>query len=230
MADGSSWDSVLQSGIGFAIVLLPIFIGYILNERSKVRAFEREKRYDKKRQTYEIALSSLRRMWDAASAGEMLLTLGHEQIEQRYGKEAAEGIKAFARLAAGIFIFSRFGDEYPDALFQIPPEDTDPEALQKITQEFAQRATLLSMRTSQKANVDLENALASMRLSGVPKTILTHTRMLSDYQECKANHPDGLEGWFEGRVQALESMMERDLRDTITKPKQGQFRFGHMKM
>ncbi|MGQ0797415.1 MAG: hypothetical protein ACT4OI_06095 [Methanobacteriota archaeon] len=54
-----SADDVLSGALALAVVLVPLFIGHLLNQRATRESFAREKSYERVRESYQQTLKSL---------------------------------------------------------------------------------------------------------------------------------------------------------------------------
>ncbi len=165
MAD-LTWDSVVSTALSIALVLVPIYLAYLLNERSKQKEFERKERYDRKLRAYEGALSGIRRIWDAASIGGLLRAKGQmapaiaavlatkkPEDDQAARDRAAQAIEtAFLAVTGTIFAFSKFADELPQELAE---HVDDQAAAEKLLERLTNQTTLLTMRVTLRAEEDI---------------------------------------------------------------------------
>ena len=220
-----SWDAVLQTSFSIALVLVPVFAVYLLNERANRRAFEREKKYDRKREAYEKALSAVRRIWDAAlmlrifrtgvsdsqEAGEQIELLQNVEPDKR--KEFVEAIDSVAKLVGGSLVISKFTDE------ELPPEfvgeGVDQSNMKDVLQRLTGRASAILLRVMNRAEDELTAALSTLTLADAPTGILGDLKHLEHPHSVENESGKAPTQWLDSQLKKIESAMKTDLQATI---------------
>jgi hypothetical protein len=174
----------------------PILLGillYWLNEKSKMRQFEREKKYDRLWAAYSNVISSIRtaiRVREAVLMSDPKIKIEYAesllaslpQFPQKYElltPEQANHIELLMCMTASATLADDAEIEYISETVG-PSKLTDQtkykEAKQKLRTTMAQSA----VRRTRKAKEQLDESLSSLRLLGIPKDLMKDIRALSE--------------------------------------------------
>ncbi len=222
-----SWDAVFQTSFSIALVLVPVFVAYLLNEWAKRRGFEREKKYDRKREAYEKALAALRRIWDATLMLKIIRPAVSDQesriqqpllanVDPEKRKEFLEAIDDVSKLIGGSLAISRFTDD------ELPPEldeagGLDEAHFKDVLQRLTGRASNILLRVLNRADDELVAALSTLTLAGAPTPVLSELKRLRHPDDLKKESGDSPTEWIEEQLTKLETSMKGDLQATIGK-------------
>ena len=213
MPDSVPLEAILQFAAAIFLALLPIAGAYIVNERSKQRAFERERKYDRKREHYETALTALRRakdvreLWDVQAIDESALSTFPQDLRQKM----LLFLPILKRLSA-FLLEARFAESR--------------EELRKKRDLFAAPATVDESPTADtfvtfvhvylNAMEDLERSVSGLKLLGAPDVITAAMGSIMYRVADSAAQPGkGNWDWFDDAVADLEETIRQDLQATI---------------
>src|SRR3989442_1080956 len=122
-----NWDAAFQTSFAVALVLLPVLATYLGTQWVNRRAFEREKKFDRKRESYETAISAVRRIWDASHDWRMLAEpLGQvsaEHLERWYGPltpEREKDIRDTMTFVAKFLALEMVSVKFEEEILMIP--------------------------------------------------------------------------------------------------------------
>ncbi len=186
-----------------ATVTVPLIVAvivYALNEGAKRRDFEREKKYDQKRERYAETLSSVRRIHEIRVATEAVRAF--DDVINKAGPEtkgALEDVRDIIAWSTALYV-----REMVDArISSLIPEGKNPKGLEESV------VAIIQMER------DFEKALSMLTLLNAPAPILFQLRTLFDESMSMADFSDEKEERFERDLKKLEDSMKDDLQRTI---------------
>lgn len=213
MADALTWDSVLASSLSVGIGLLPIFIAYLLNERSKRRDFARKERHDRKFAAYTAVLAAIRRRWDASMAAEMFTSDAKlKEVMKDFKPEQFEAASAFLKTLATLYLATRYPGRMPSEFERAALDDGDSK---KGLDRFTNQGALNAMRIAGRAEENLQTALDTLQLSGAPLVIQMRLKSLADCHARMVEHEKDKLEWYEKELADVQALMKADLDATI---------------
>lgn len=184
-------------------VWVPVFgaiLAYALNERAKRREFEREKKYDLKRETYAEILSSIRSVHEVMTSALVIREIDKDFPNARPEEKGklAEIKDLVAESTA--FYLRHLADT---SISSIVPEESNPKG---FTREI-----VFIMR----AERDFGNAISMLTLMNASSSILEKAESLFNEAMVKTELIEEKEDGFEHELESLRNMMRNDLQRTI---------------
>jgi len=182
------------------VPLLGAVIVYALNERAKRRDFEREKKYDQKRERYAEALSSVRRIHEirlgTAAIGALEDVIKKAEPETKGALVDLREMVAWATASAvRMMVDARISS--------LVPEGKNPKGFEESVVAVIQLER------------DFEKALSMLTLLNAPAAILVQLRTLFDESMSMGHFSDEKEERYEQALKKLEDSMKDDLQMTI---------------
>jgi hypothetical protein len=214
------WESAVQIGslaVSIAVALMPLYVAYLLSERSKRREFERDKAYDRKQRAYESALGAARKLRRSRESLWVLTAKDDLQsdLSKLVGVDTAKDlIKTLVFLMVAYSLVSTGEVRKAEDVFRSLRDKTDAGEASKAIQDLPISIFLSWLHESLRAGRELEEAISALRLANAPATLLTKLEDLGD--ELRAIPPAGLtEEDIDSRLEEIEAAMSADLLATI---------------
>ena len=185
-------------------VTAPIVVAalvYILNERAKRREFEREKKYDQKRERYAELLSSIRSIHDVNVGFAVLAEVG--KVAQRAEPEKkGELIELQEIISSATTLFIK--ELVSARISSLIPNGTSPKGYEE---------SVVAMIQLER---DYERAFTMLTLLNAPQQILTQARTLHEGSSPIDSFSLDRTDQFEQDLRRLEMLMREDLQKTLS--------------
>jgi hypothetical protein len=197
-------------------VAVPILLGiglYMLNEKSKRAEFEREKKYGRKLEAFQTALSSLHMMQTTMTSQGWIFHPEKTFEEIFDGISIAEsGIDLKTLRMIGAFIASTEMDDNFDFMSTAGELLKELDVASESNTAFKTQLLTLIIRNRRAANRDFEKALSTLRLLDVD------VKLLFAMDKLMRNLLLRREKDIELKIKEIEEWMLTDLQNTIKKP------------
>jgi hypothetical protein len=221
----TDYSFLLPAILAAVVTLIAVVLTYIL----QLRAAERQRSFDRKRQAYEKALNSLRRLKSLAGTGIAFLRVNDlitKQVEKLL-EPVPEGEKGAAKARLGLFIdlihgffLSVTGGRRTESQgTRIPSETNENDDFVRLA-----HVGLEMVRSAMMANQELDESLLSLQLCEARPDIRAHLEAVRDRliqftgdslsSPAEKGNPDW--SWFEKETNSLVLRMQDDLRRTLS--------------